>query len=321
MKKIFKVFIVCYCVLLVVGTCVFFSVGNFIFSFALLRESVFSRDSVIGFFTGQTEDSSAYSGASVENNSWLEANSCEKYITSDDGLNLHGYYVKNQANAHKYAILCHGYSGDAVNMNYYAKKLYGTGFSVLAVDARAHGKSQGNVRGMGYLEKRDIICWVNELLKYDAQARVAMFGVSMGGATVLFTSGEKDLPSCVRAVVSDCAYTSVYDEIGNTIRGYVPFLPSFPIVDSASVVSEIRGAYSFRDASCVTAVKKSKTPTLFIHGSEDTFVPFYMLDVLYEKAACESERLVIEGAGHAKSAKTNPDLYWGTVNAFLNKHI
>lgn len=321
MKKIFKVFMVCYCVLLITGTCIFFSVGNFIFSFALLRESVFSRDSVTGFFTGQTEDSSVYSGTSQENNSWLEFNSQEKYIISEDGLNLHGYYAENKMSFHKYAIICHGYSGNAVNMNYYAKKLYGKGFSVLAVDARAHGKSQGNVRGMGYLEKRDIVCWVNEILEFDSQARVVLFGVSMGGATVLFASGEKDLSSCVKAVVSDCAYTNVYDEIGNTIRGYIPFLPSFPIVDSASVVSEIRGGYSFRDASCVRAVKKSKTPTLFIHGSKDTFVPFYMLDVLYEKASCEKEKLVIEGAGHAKSAKTNPDLYWGTVNSFLNKHL
>ncbi len=319
-KKALKIFLKIYCVLLIIGTVTFFSVGNFIYSFALLRESVFSKDNVTAFFTGESVDSSSFSGTSQEKQNWLEKNSEEKYITSHDGLSLHGYYVRNPNSFHKYVIACHGYSGEAANMSYYARSFYNMNYSVLAVDARAHGKSEGNVRGMGYLEKRDVIFWINDILKNDPQAEIVLYGVSMGGATVLFTSGEGDLPVCVKAVVSDCAYTNVYDEIGNTIRGYIPFLPSFPIVDSASVVSEIRGSYSFRDASCVNAVKKSTTPTLFIHGSGDNFVPFYMLDVLYSEASCEKEKLVIEGAGHARSAKTDPDLYWSTVKAFLNKH-
>ena len=142
----------------------------------------------------------------------------------------------------------------------------------------------------------------------------------MGAATVLFTSGEGDLPANVKAVVSDCAYSRVYEQIGCTIRGYVPFLPDFPIVDSASVVCELKGGYSFRDASCIEAVKRSHTPTLFIHGSADTFVPFYMLDILYNNAGCPKERLVIENAGHAQCAATDPALYWSTIEDFINKN-
>ena len=101
------------------------------------------------------------------------------------------------------------------------------------------------------------------------------------------------------------------------MKRYASFLPDFPIVDSGSVVCELKDGYSFRDASCVDAVKRSSTPTLFIHGSKDTFVPFYMLDILYENAACEKEKLVINGAGHGASRKTHPDLYWATVKNFI----
>ncbi len=321
MKKFFKVVAIAWCILFILGNICFYSVGNFIFSFALLRESVFSRDNVIAFFTGTKADSSGFSGGVNENQTWIEQQGEEIYITSEDNLSLHGYFAKNSTAQNRYVIVCHGYTSMASHMSYFAKQFYDMNYSVLCVDARAHGESEGNVRGMGYLERRDIILWINEITKQNPNAQIVLYGLSMGAATVLFTSGESDLPSCVKAVISDCAYTRVYEEIGNAVRGFVWFLPNFPLVDSASVVCEIRGGYSFRDASCLESVKRSSTPTLFIHGSADGFVPFYMLDELYNSASCAKEKLVIEGAGHAQSATTNPELYWSTIKDFINKNV
>lgn len=294
--------------------------GNFVFSFALLRKSVFSRDSINALLSGKKSDTAVYSGAEEVKKTWLELNSQGIYMNSDGGLSLHGLFVKNKNDSHRYAIVCHGYSSKAVHMSYFAKMLYDRGFSVLAPDARAHGESDGNVRGMGYLEKRDIISWIHHIEQTDPLAEILLYGISMGGATVLFTSGEGDLPSSVKAIISDCAYTDVYSEIANTVKGIVP-LPAFPLVDSASLVCKIRGGYSFREASCVEAVKRSTTPTLFIHGSADTFVPFSMLDELYSSASCEKDILVIEGATHARSATHNPEMYWGKVEEFTGKYF
>ena len=294
--------------------------GNFVFSFALLRESVFSRDSISALLSGKKSDTAVYSGAEEEKKSWLEINSQGVYMNADGGLSLHGLFVKNKNDSHRYAIVCHGYSSKAVHMSYFAKMLYDRGFSVLAPDARAHGESDGNVRGMGYLEKRDIISWVRHIEQSDPLAEILLYGISMGGATVLFTSGEIDLPKSVKAVISDCAYTDVYSEIANTIKAYAP-LPAFPLVDAASVVCKIRGGYSFREASVVEAVKRSVTPTLFIHGSADTFVPFEMLYEIYENANCEKDILVIEGATHARSATHNPEAYWGKVEGFVERYF
>lgn len=308
MKRILKIILIVYLALCVIGTCCFFAVGNVIYNIALVREA-----------HPQT-DNSVFSGGMDENKTWLEENSEEMHISSDDGLSLHGYLAKNPLSDSRYAVVCHGYSSKATDMSYFAKSFYDMNFSVLAVDARAHGKSDGNLIGMGYLEKRDIILWINEIAKADPRAEFILYGISMGAATVLFTSGESDLPSSVKAVISDCAYSRVYEQIGCTIRGYVPFIPDFPIVDSASVVCEMRGGYSFRDASCIDAVKRSRTPTLFIHGSSDYFVPFYMLDILYSNAGCPKEKLVIDGAAHAQCASVNPDLYWITIKNFIYKN-
>lgn len=308
MKKFLKISLIVFLVLYIIGACCFFGIGNIVYNIALVRN------------TPSKTDNSVFSGAMAENKTWLEENSKEMYLSSDDGITLHGYLAENPLSDGKYAVVCHGYSSKATDMSYFAKCLYDMNLSVLAVDARAHGKSGGNLIGMGYIEKRDIILWINEILKTDTDAQFILFGISMGAATVLFTGGEADLPSSVKAVVSDCAYSRVYEQIGCTIRGYLPFLPDFPIVDSASVVCEMRGGYSFRDASCIDAVKRSHTPTLFIHGDADTFVPFYMLDMLYSNAACPKEKLIINGAGHAQCAAVNPDLYWSTVKNFIYEY-
>lgn len=76
-----------------------------------------------------------------------------------------------------------------------------------------------------------------------------------------------------------------------------------------------------RNASSVKQVKKSVTPTLFIHGEADTFVPYEMLDKVYSAAACEKEMLSVPDAPHARSVCAHPELYWKAVTGFINKHI
>ena len=82
-----------------------------------------------------------------------------------------------------------------------------------------------------------------------------------------------------------------------------------------------RAGYSFQEASSVRQVKKSKTPTLFIHGDADTFVPFFMLDEVYEAAACEKEKLVVHGAQPGESVQLEPQRYWDAVHAFVGKYL
>ena len=62
-------------------------------------------------------------------------------------------------------------------------------------------------------------------------------------------------------------------------------------------------------------------PMMFIHGDADDFVPFEMLDKVYESASCEKQKLVIEGAGHAMSSSVAPELYWSEVEKFLDRHM
>ena len=187
-----------------------------------------------------------------------------------------------------------------------------------AVDARAHGDSEGAKIGMGWPERRDIAGWIKLILSWDPDARIILHGVSMGAATVLMASGET-LPENVKAVIADCGYTSEWDEFiweAETLH-----IPWFPVLNAASLLSKLRDGYDFKQASALDQVKKSRIPTLFIHGSEDELVPYKMLGELYLAAACEKEKLTVEGAGHALSSSVDPELYWSTVERFIEKYI
>ena len=141
----------------------------------------------------------------------------------------------------------------------------------------------------------------------------------MGAATVSMATGD-DLPKEVKVCIADCGYSSVWEEFKVHLNK-IFHIPPFPLLYTASLMSKIYLGYSFEEASTIKQVKKSVTPTLFIHGTKDKFVPFSMLDEIYKKAKCEKQKLEIQGAGHGESSEVNPEQYWKTVQQFIKKYI
>ena len=141
----------------------------------------------------------------------------------------------------------------------------------------------------------------------------------MGATTVMLATGE-ELPENVKCAIEDCGYSSVEDEFSYQLKKMFN-VNTFPLLNIASLVTKVKAGYFFEEVSVTEQLRKSKTPTLFIHGESDTFVPYYMLDLNYNMANCEKERLTIKGAEHIKSSKVNPELYWNTIKEFSNKYL
>ncbi|WP_196000467.1 alpha/beta hydrolase [Clostridium sp. 1001271B_151109_B4] len=312
-KKIIGIAISAVLVILILGLGF---VGNYFYNLALNPDT--PKDIVFG----TPEEAEATSGQVLDSDiQWLltESNYSDETITSFDNLNLHAYKVLNQNTSNKWVIAVHGYTSEGINMSSYAKNYYDMGYNVLIPDLRSHGSSEGNYIGMGWDDRLDIIDWINTILEDNPNAEIVLHGVSMGAATVSMVSGE-NLPSNVKAIVADCGYTSVWDEFAYQLDDLFS-LPEFPILNVSSLVSKVRAGYFLGEASALKQVAKSKTPILFIHGDEDDFVPYYMMEELYNATSSEKEMLTIKNAGHAKSSEVDPETYWTTVNEFTNKYI
>lgn len=250
---------------------------------------------------------------------WLEekSNYSDKYIESYDKLQLHSYVVSQNSN--KWAIVVHGYGGSGKLMSDKSKYFYDMGYNVLIPDLRGHGKSEGDYIGMGWKDRLDIISWINFIIKENPNAEIVLHGTSMGAATVLMTSGE-NLPSNVKAIVADCAYTSAWDEFSYQLETYLK-VPSYYILNVTNMVTKLKAGYSLKEASALECVKKATVPILYIHGDKDKFVPYSMMDKLYDATISPKEKLTIEGGEHANSDLVSPFLYWLTVEDFLNQYV
>lgn len=197
------------------------------------------------------EDSSAkYSGltGTPEMKKWYDEQGEDIYI-KPASLRLHGKLFKNDSS--NYAIVCHGYTSKAKHMAGFVNKFYSLGYNVLAVDARAHGDSEGTKIGMGWPERMDVIEWIKLILSWDSDAKIILHGVSMGAATVLMASGEA-LPENVKVIIADCGYTSEWDEFRR--EADVLHIPWFPVLNVTSGLSKLYDGYNFKQASAIEQV-------------------------------------------------------------------
>lgn len=220
---------------------------------------------------------------------------------------------------HKWVLLLHGYTGWKEEMYPFAYWYHKQGYHALVPDLRCQGESEGDFIGMGWTDHFDCMLWIDYILSQDEEAQIVIHGQSMGAAAALMMTGE-ELPGQIQAVISDCAYTDAYSMFGEKIKDWFG-LPAFPLVDSACLMLRIRGGYNLKDASALEAVRKSKTPTLFIHGDSDAMISVQMSRELYEAAACEKELLIVEGAGHGQAQEKDPDTYYQTIEEFLELHV
>lgn len=250
---------------------------------------------------------------------WFDETEHEELLipSHEKGKHLHGQYFAGDSE--KWAIVIHGWTNINREMSSYAMEYYNRGYSVILPDLRGHGNSETKWVSMGWLDRLDIVDWINYIVKNHPNAQIVIHGVSMGAATTMMTTGEK-LPENVVCAIEDCGFCSVYDIFEDQSRRkyHIPPAISMP---PASFVNFIMNGFRFKQGSAVKQLEKSKTPTLFMHGDKDDFVLFENLDKVYNACAAEKEKYVIHGAEHAVSSHWFHEEYWNRVDEFLAKHV
>lgn len=284
--------------------------GNYFYNYAVVPSE---KDFLEGDTAGTDE-----SQTKASNQAWFKDtdNRQMQMLTSEDGLQLSAIYLPAEDPQGKTAIIAHGYMGNAETMADYAKIYHDLGYNVLVPDARGHGKSEGDYIGFGWPERKDYLQWINHILDVNgSDETVTLYGISMGAATVMMTSGE-ELPKNVTSIIEDCGYTSVNAELGYQLDQLFG-LPAFPLMNITSLVTKIRAGYWFGEADAVKQLAKNTRPIFFIHGDADTFVPYEMVDTLYNATTAPKEKWIVAGAEHAESYKMDPEAYKKQIADFL----
>ncbi|MGN1022843.1 MAG: alpha/beta hydrolase [Lachnospiraceae bacterium] len=258
----------------------------------------------------------------AEGRSWMNEHAKREdiFLSSEDGLQLHANFIPQEdESCHRYAVCVHGYGDSADGAGLFAQRYYETyGMHVLLPDLRGHGASEGHVVGMGLPDSQDLLRWIRWIVQQDRDAVIVLHGVSLGASAILQATGER-LPSQVKGVVADSAFTSAQDELRFLYERKKHLFPASVMLFALRVVCRLRGKYDLAKASPVRAVEESVTPTLFVHGEDDEVVPPSMMPRLFEAAGCKKEFLWISEAGHIGAVLEDPATYWTRVEKFYKK--
>lgn len=245
---------------------------------------------------------------------------CEFVETrSYDGLKLSGRYYKGK-DGMPLCICFHGYHGSAVrDFSGAGLFLIDEGYNVILVDERAHWRSQGHTITFGIRERFDVVSWVGYANdRFGSDTPIFIFGISLGGGTVLMASGQK-LPGNVKGIVADCPFNSPKDIILHVCKKIKmnPTL-SWPIIRLSAL---IYGRFNVNQTTAAAEVKKAEKPIMIIHGEGDDFVPAYMSRQVRDANPDMVEWHGFPEADHGLSYLYDTKRYQRLVTDFINKHL
>ena len=222
-------------------------------------------------------------------------------LKARDGTLLVGHWFAGE-NPERIIVAMHGWrSGWNWDFGMAAPFLLEKGCAILFAEQRGQGGSGGKHMGLGALERHDCLQWVNWVSKNRNPDGLPIYlaGVSMGATTVMLCA-DMALPDTVKGIIADCGFTSANAICKHVVEHNLHL--SYGIRSHmADKLCKQKNRAGLRACSATDSLARSKVPVLFIHGSDDHFVPISMTYENYK--ACQSPKslFIVPGADHGMS--------------------
>lgn len=213
-------------------------------------------------------------------------------VRSDDGTALAGRMIPGTKRLRPWVLMLHEFGGSWRDSLAFSRIYAAHDCNIMLVDMRAHGESEGKWAGSGWLDRRDVIAWCSWIIaRTGEEAQIIIHGVGMGATAALFAAEEEDFPIQVRAIVSDSAYTDVWNE--TALRLGKGFAKPQPMLDLYRIMLEkSKGGYDLGKGNVLPSIQSISTPLFIMHGEEDACTPPYMGMYLAKAAGCDVDTIL-----------------------------
>ncbi|MCA9471480.1 MAG: alpha/beta fold hydrolase [Nitrospirales bacterium] len=241
-------------------------------------------------------------------------------FASQDGLQLAGWFFAGRSRAT--IVLVHGRRGSRAWMLPDAAYLHKAGYSVLLVDLRYRGESQGDHSTFGAMETKDVEAAITYLLaRTDVDPeRIGVQGTSLGGVTAILAAAN--MPA-VKGVVAESPFKDLNSAIDYAFQHAKEGvgLPKFPFLTMSKQICQARLGVDFERINPASVIANiSPRPILLIDTTLDDLIPRDSVDTLYHAARTPKYLWKVQ-APHGKGWETNPREYERHVVKFWQQTL
>src|SRR6266849_4719660 len=259
-------------------------------------------------------------------------------VRASDGALLRGWKVRPKNPNGNWVLLFHGVADNRVGVIGQSEFLLRAGYSVVMMDARAHGASGGASATYGWLERNDTRAIIDALyyserpryatrqmsinsdLPFPARPASHLFalGESMGAGIVLQSAA---VDPRIEAVVAEAPFASVrqatYDYAG--LRKY-PWLGKTLFAPGTWTLlyrDEKLAGFPVAEVSPVKAVASRAFPVLLICDEKDVALPCRHSEMIYAAARGPKQLWVVPRAFHTAAYGFAPEEFRRRVLSFF----
>jgi len=241
-------------------------------------------------------------------------------VIAPDGARLRGWKVRAApaVATGDWVLLYHGVSDNRVGMLGQAEFLLRHGDSVVMMDARGHGTSEGNIVTYGWIERYDSRAIVDALVSQEHPHCLFASGESMGASVALQAAA---IEPRIEAVVAESAFRNLrevsYDYAGMHFSPLLGKTLFRPVAVMGLRSAEKEGNFRAEDVSPERAVASRAFPVLLICGLDDHNIPPRHTRAIYAAAIGPKQMWLVPGAGHTQVQGRAPQEFERRVTQFF----
>ncbi|MBI4431642.1 MAG: alpha/beta hydrolase [Candidatus Omnitrophica bacterium] len=217
------------------------------------------------------------------------------FIKTSDGVRLHGWFVPTPSERAR-LLFFHGNAGNIGDRAFHLPEFVQRGISVLFVDYRGFGQSEGVPSELGiYADAEAALDWLKHRKPGDFP--IVYYGESLGSAVAIELAVSKEPPP--QKIILEGGFSNA--------RDMAKVMYSF-------LGSALPLTYEF---DSVTKIQSLKCPLLSIHGTEDDVVPFALGQKLFDAHPGPKEFYAVKGAHHNDLLNVAGAQFYERVQQFI----
>ena len=228
---------------------------------------------------------------------------------------IHGWY--HQSESSSCVLLLHGVRATRLSMISRAKFLKDLGYSVLLIDFQAHGETPGNRITFGYFESNNVKTAVDFLRQTKHCTKVAVIGVSLGGAATLLG----DNPPALDALILESVYPRIENAVYNRLHARLGIFFARALAPFLYQQIPIRFNIPLSQLHPIDAIKNVHSPVLIISGTDDKHTTAEETEALFAAAQEPKSLWLIKGAVHEDLHRFAGAAYETRVSSFLKQYM